>query len=121
MKRRTFLTTTGVIGTAIGSGLASTLDLAISSTPWHYFSGLQTSEIQHIDDFAQRLRQYLTIHHADTRIVKNVVMPKAILYQKHADGNYCLIYQNINDKFIQLEKVGEQVTTKVSSVHPKQA
>ena len=116
MKRRLFLTTTGLTGVGIGSGLAATGSMLFSNAPWRVFPNLSVKDIGHLDSFAKELATNYKSHNADLSLVKKVLAPSEIISKKESNSTYHLVYKNTSGKYVTIMKKKGQV---IASIHDK--
>ncbi len=104
MKRRNFLTATGVVGVGITSGIAATGQFLLAESPWRTFPGISDTMVTQLDDFASDLKIGLMQHDGNTVSIKKIVTPKSIIQKKDSRNGYQLVFENLNGKYIILTK-----------------
>lgn len=104
MKRRNFLTTAGITGIAVSSGLAATSSLLGLDAAWKLHPELSSDMVKQLDEFANELKLGLKEHEGDTRSISSIVSPKKILFANDSYGKYQVAYENQNGNFVEIMK-----------------
>lgn len=121
MKRRNFLTTSGLVGVGLCSGIAASGQIIYSNKPWHVFPDLSADELKHFDHFANELNQNLSDTSADKGMIVKLVAPKSIISKKSGRNSYQIIYKNACNNFIRIEKKKGKMITCIYTERPKVA
>lgn len=92
MKRRIFITSTGLIGAFASTGLANTSSILTPSSPWHFNEELDEMLVESLDVFADLIKGNLQDPLNYNKLLAKLVNPKKVILQDRENGIF--IFEN---------------------------
>ncbi len=114
MKRRSFLTTTGLVGAGFSTGMAATASL-LTFPSCEPFDKLDISAGHHqmLEVFANRVSRRLKKHTNGDKLTRELVNPVEIISIDESGNNLC--FKNASNNFVRLEKDGHRIKIKINN------
>lgn len=111
MKRRIFISSTGLIGAFASTGFATTSSLLTPNAPWHFNEELDEKLVESLDVFAHQIKDNLKDVFNCNKLMRNLVAPKKIISQDRVNGIF--IYENYASNRISISKKNGKTLVKI--------
>ena len=114
MKRRIFLSTTGIVGASLSSGFASAGSLMTPLGSWHFDKELDSKFVESLDEFAHQVTVCKKSDVKSRELIKNLVSPKEII--SHNPDQGILIYRNFVDDEVTITTKNGNTVFKIKDI-----